>query len=85
MSNLNTTDIGTTAAETKVEKKTTTSFLTVDEMADTLSIARATAYQLTKMNDFPCFHIGKRIIIPTEAFNDWVIKQATSKTMIIKQ
>jgi len=59
-------------------------FITVDEMAKLLSIARVTAYQLTKTKNFPCFHIGKRIIIPLHAFNEWVEKQAESKSTILE-
>jgi len=51
-------------------------YISVDEMAKMLSIARATAYQLTKINNFPCFYIGKRIIIPLTAFNEWAKTQA---------
>jgi hypothetical protein len=45
-------------------------------MAKRLGIARATAYQLTKIHGFPCFYIGKRIIIPLNSFNDWAAQQA---------
>lgn len=66
------------------EKRTpvTDGFLSVDEMAKELSIARATAYQLTKTADFPCFYIGKRIIIPVSEFKNWVAKQAQNKSAI---
>jgi excisionase family DNA binding protein len=57
-------------------------FISVDEMAKMLSIARATAYQLTKTNDFPCFYIGKRIIIPLHSFQEWAIKQADNKALL---
>ena len=43
-------------------------YISVDEMARMLSIAKVTAYQLTKTSGFPCFYIGKRIIIPLQAF-----------------
>ena len=58
-------------------------FLTVDEMAGMLSIAKATAYQLTKITGFPCFYIGKRIIIPTNAFIDWAVAQANTKASVL--
>ena len=51
-------------------------YISVDEMAKMLSIARVTAYQLTKTNGFPCFYIGKRIIIPLSSFNEWAARQA---------
>lgn len=57
-------------------------FISVDEMAKMLSIARATAYQLTKTNDFPCFYIGKRIIIPLHSFQEWAAKQADNKALL---
>lgn len=59
-------------------------FLTVDEMAETLSIARVTAYQLTKTKDFPCFYIGKRIIIPLHSFYEWIEKQAKNKSTVLE-
>jgi len=57
-------------------------FISVDEMAKRLSIARVTAYQLTKIKDFPCFYIGKRIIIPLQSFNEWADKQARNKSSL---
>ena len=60
-------------------------YISVDEMAKMLSIARATAYQLTKINNFPCFYIGKRIIIPLAAFNEWAAKQAGNQAVLFEQ
>ena len=58
-------------------------FITVDEMTKLLGVAKATAYQLTKVRDFPCFYIGKRIMIPSQAFNEWIEQQATAKSTIL--
>ncbi|MDR1689179.1 MAG: helix-turn-helix domain-containing protein [Clostridiales bacterium] len=58
------------------------SFISVDEMARMLSIARITAYQLTKIKDFPCFYIGKRIIIPLQAFHRWAEDQASRQATL---
>ena len=58
-------------------------FISVDEMAKMLSIARATAYQLTKTQDFPCFYIGKRIIIPLQSFHSWAATQAHNRATIL--
>jgi len=49
-----------------------------------MSVARITAYQLTKTKEFPCFYIGKRIIIPLSSFNEWVKKQAENKSTILE-
>jgi excisionase family DNA binding protein len=58
------------------------SYISVDEMAKLLSIARATAYQLTKTSGFPCFQIGKRIIIPLQALNAWAEEQALRQAVL---
>jgi len=58
-------------------------FISVDDMARLLSIARATAYQLTKTQDFPCFYIGKRIIIPLQSFYSWAAAQALNRATIL--
>ena len=63
----------------------TSSYISVDEMARKLSIARATAYQLTKIDSFPCFYIGKRIIIPLTAFTEWAEKQAGNKSTFFEK
>jgi excisionase family DNA binding protein len=65
--------------------ETTASYISVDEMAKLLSIARATAYQLTKTGGFPCFYIGKRIIIPLRAFNEWAMKQASNQAVFFEK
>lgn len=57
-------------------------FITVDEMAKLLSIARGTAYELIKEKGFPCFRIRKRVIIPKESFNEWVKEQAIKQANI---
>ena len=60
-------------------------YISVDEMAKMLSIARATAYQLTKVGGFPCFYIGKRIIIPLTAFNKWAGEQAENRAAYLEK
>ena len=65
--------------------KDTPFYISVDEMAKMLSIARVTAYQLTKTSGFPCFYIGKRIIIPLHAFNKWAEEQANRKTILFEK
>lgn len=61
------------------------SYISVDEMAKMLSIARVTAYQLTKTQGFPCFHIGKRIIIPLRAFTKWAEEQANRQAVLFEK
>lgn len=70
---------------TNPDTSESTSYISVEEMAKILSIARVTAYQLTKTNGFPCFNIGKRIIIPLHSFNKWAEEQATRQTIIFEK
>jgi len=69
----------------QIDIDNTSSYISVDEMAKLLSIARVTAYQLTKTKGFPCFYIGKRIIIPLQAFHKWAAEQAACKAIILER
>lgn len=60
-------------------------YISVDEMSKMLSIARVTAYQLTKTKGFPCFYIGKRIIIPLRSLHKWAEEQANSQSVLFEK
>jgi len=60
-------------------------YISVDDMAKLLSIARTTAYQMTKLPGFPCFYIGKRIIIPLNALNKWAENQAMHQNIFFEK
>lgn len=46
--------------------------LKVEEVAKLLNLSRAGTYKLVNKESFPKIHIGKRIIIPVDAFNEWI-------------
>lgn len=46
--------------------------LTVPEVAVALGVSKPTAYNLANRADFPAIRLGKRIIVPREAFEKWV-------------
>lgn len=73
-------DVKTTVADVDVGV-----YISVDEMAKMLSIARVTAYQLTKTKGFPCFFIGKRIIIPLRSLHKWAEEQANGQTVLFEK
>ena len=52
--------------------------LSVPEMAATLGISRAGAYELVRTEGFPALKIGSRIVIPKDELREWV-KQNTGK------
>ncbi len=41
--------------------------LTVEEAASVLGISRASAYEAVRTGTIPAIHIGRRLVIPTEA------------------
>ncbi len=48
----------------------------VPEIAAMLDIHLIGAYELAKRKDFPSIRIGRRIIVPKEAFHKWLTKEA---------
>ena len=48
----------------------------IREVAEELQINLVAAYELAKREDFPSFTIGKRIIVPRKAFEQWLANQA---------
>ena len=49
--------------------------MTVDELAETLGIAKMKAYELTNTPGFPSFKIGRRILISRRGLQDWIKTQ----------
>ena len=50
--------------------------MTVAEVADSLGICMPTAYGLINRPDFPKIRVGRRILIPREAFTRWLNEKA---------
>jgi len=53
--------------------------MTVMQVANALQISRSKAYELIRGNGFPKIRIGKRLLVPREAFENW-IKENTMMT-----
>lgn len=52
----------------------------VAEIASLMDINLISAYELAKQEDFPSIRIGRRLIIPKQAFHQWLDQQvAVSK------
>lgn len=49
--------------------------LSVEQMAAVLNISRNTAYELVKRPGFPCFHVGKRILVNRDMLQVWLNNQ----------
>lgn len=49
--------------------------MTVDELAETLGIAKIKAYELTNTPGFPSFKVGKRILVSRRGLQEWIRTQ----------
>lgn len=47
--------------------------MSVKELANNLGISLPKAYQLVKQPGFPVIHVGARILIPVDAFQEWLV------------
>ena len=56
--------------------------LTVEQAAQSLGISRPTLLGLTHKAGFPCFRIGRRVLIPRRALLDWLDRQAAEGAVL---
>ena len=49
--------------------------MTVEELRAAMGIGRRQAYDLVNRSDFPVIRLGKRILIPRDAFLKWLEAQ----------
>ena len=49
--------------------------LTVSDVQQALNVGRNTAYELVNREDFPKIRLGRKIIIPRDAFLRWLDTQ----------
>ena len=47
--------------------------LSVSELAAQLGVSLPKAYELVQTPGFPTIHIGSRILIPIDAFREWLV------------
>ena len=57
------------------------------DVAEVLGISRAAAYELVRSKGFPHMNIGKRILIPKDAFLEWIREQTevNDRKSIVRQ
>ncbi len=51
--------------------------MSVQELSAQMGISLPKAYELVKQPGFPVIHIGTRILIPVEAYKEWLVRNAT--------
>lgn len=52
------------------------STMSVQELSAQMGISLPKAYGLVKTPGFPTLRIGTRILIPVDAYKEWLLKQA---------
>lgn len=60
-------------AEKEVEKYMEKTTMSVQELSSQLGISLPKAYELVKSDGFPSIRIGTRILIPVDAFREWLV------------
>ena len=53
--------------------------MNVQELASQMNISLPKAYKLVKAPGFPVIHVGSRILIPVEAYKEWLLKTSIQK------
>ena len=51
--------------------------MTVREMSEHMRISLPKAYELTEVEGFPVIHVGRKKVIPMEAFKRWLDEEST--------
>lgn len=70
--NISSTNRRITHEEQPIKKAT----MSVAELSKQLGISKPKAYELVRQDGFPSLNIGRRIIIPIEAFNIWLMRSS---------
>lgn len=52
--------------------------MSVQELSAQMGISLPKAYELVKMPGFPIIRVGTRILIPIEAYREWLFKNAVN-------
>ena len=50
-------------------------FLNAELISKVLGVSLASAYELMHDKEFPAVHVGSRIVVPKEKFQQWVEEQ----------
>jgi len=52
------------------------STISVQELSSQMGISMPKAYELVKTPGFPTIRVGTRILIPVEAYREWLLKNS---------
>ena len=55
--------------------------MTVEEVGEALGVSRPKAYELASRADFPVINVGKRKVVPIDAFRRWMDAQTEAPAL----
>jgi len=70
--------------EREEKPKHTGMAMTVEDMAEELTIGRSIAYELVQQPDFPSFMIGRRVLVSRKGLQDWIDRQCLERLEDLK-
>lgn len=53
--------------------------LTVSDISKVMGLSLAKTYELTRRRDFPCIHVGRRLVVPKSSFIKWLDTTASKE------
>ena len=53
--------------------------MSVQELSMQMGISMPKAYELVKSTGFPVIRVGTRILIPVDAYKQWLFRQSTKE------
>ena len=53
--------------------------MTVQDMAEELTVGRSVAYELVQQQGFPSFMIGRRVLVSRKGLQEWIDRQCMAK------
>ena len=53
--------------------------MSVQDLSEHMGISLPKAYELVKTPGFPTIRVGTRILIPVEAYREWLLKNAANE------
>ena len=53
--------------------------MTVEDMAEELTVGRSVAYELVQQPGFPSFMIGRRVLVSRKGLQEWIDRQCLEK------
>jgi len=53
--------------------------MTIGELSALMGLSMPKAYELSERSDFPCIRIGRRKVIPVDAFKRWLDGQVNER------